>query len=55
LTEDIHVNETKQKLLDKKLGITSSSNLEVQLLFSQFLSENHFKEAKGKQHVYFWI
>lgn len=40
--------KAKQKLLDKKLEITSSSNLEVQLLFSQFLSEDHFKEAKGK-------
>lgn len=40
--------KAKQKLLDKKLEITSSSNLEVHLLFSQFLSEDHFKEAKGK-------
>lgn len=38
--------KTKQKLLDRKLEITSSSNLEVQFLFSQFLNEDNFKEAK---------
>lgn len=38
--------KTKQKLLDRKLEITSCSNLEVQFLFSQFLNEDNFKEAK---------
>lgn len=38
--------KTKQNLSDRILEIISISNLEVQLLFSWFSSEDHFKEAK---------